>query len=279
MLRPRRRFLRRRREHEPAFELDRVWVEYDDGSGAGLTALRGLELKAERGETLALLGRNGAGKSTLLRLLAGICEARRGQVRAAGDVALVVQNPGDYLLHERVRDELPDQFADSALEDVGLCHAASANPRDLSGSERQRLAIAIVLAGRGLGGGAAPAVVALDEPTRGMDREHKYALSVRLRGFGEAGSAVIVATQDIEFAARVADRSVLLAEGRVIADAATRDLLSGGRYFATDVARVLGSSARAVLPEEGARWLRDQMLKSSCGPDAGASRSRVELGR
>jgi energy-coupling factor transport system ATP-binding protein len=193
----------------------------------------------------------------------------------AGEVALVLQNPADYFLHELVRDELPEGLADAALADIGLAHAARSNPRDLSGGERQRLAIAIVLAGRGIGGGTAPAVVALDEPTRGMDREHKHALSSRLRRFAESGSAVIVATQDMEFAARVADRSVLLAEGRVIADAQTRELLSGGRYFATDVARVLGPDACVILPEDGARWLRESLPRgdqpASASPEPAAS--------
>jgi ABC-type multidrug transport system ATPase subunit len=259
---------RRWRAEAPALELDRLWVEYDDGTGAGLTALRGLKLTVERGETLALLGRNGAGKSTLLRTVAGLRRATRGRFRVAGEIALVLQNPADYFVHERVRDELPEGLADAALADVGLAHAAPSNSRDLSGGERQRLALAIVLAGRGIGGGTAPAVVALDEPTRGMDREHKHVLSSRLRRFAESGSAVIVATQDMEFAARVADRSVLLAEGRVIADAPTRDLLSGGRYFATDVARVLGPDARVILPEDGAHWLRQSLPPGDQPPPA-----------
>jgi energy-coupling factor transport system ATP-binding protein len=170
-------------------------------------------------------------------------------------VALVLPNAGDYFLHERVRDELPGQWASSALAEVGLSDKGDADPRDLSGGERQRLALAIVLAGRGIGGGAPPAVVALDEPTRGMDRGSKHALAQRLRSLSSRGAAVIVATHDVEFAARAADRCVLLAAGRVVADGRTEEALSGGRYFATEVARVFGRTARVVLPEEGARLL------------------------
>jgi energy-coupling factor transporter ATP-binding protein EcfA2 len=264
----RRRLSRRRgRSPEPALELNGVWVEYDDGSGAGLAALRGLDLKIESGETVALLGRNGAGKSTLLRVAAGLRAPDRGRSQT-GDVALVLQNPGDYFLHERVREELPADLVKEALGDLDLSGIEDADPRDLSGGERQRLALAVVLVGRGLGGGEPPAVVALDEPTRGMDRYQKQALADRLRAFAARGTAVVVATHDVEFAARVADRCVLLARGRVVADGATRDVLSGGRYFATEVARVLGPEARVVLPEDGARLIRELI-----GPTAEGGRA------
>ena len=255
--RPRRRFARARRAHRPppALEAEQLWVEYDDGSGAGIAALRGLDVRIERGETVALVGRNGAGKSTLLRAAAGIARPSRGRVRAAGDVALVVQTPSDYFLHESVRDELPRASAPAALAELGLEALAARDPHDLSGGERQRLALAIVLAGRGIGGGDPPAVVALDEPTRGMDRARKRALGERIATLAAAGAAVIVATHDVEFAALATARTVMLGRGRLVADGATRDLLSGGRYFATEVARVLGPAARAVLPEQGAALL------------------------
>jgi energy-coupling factor transporter ATP-binding protein EcfA2 len=253
---PRRRFGRRRQPSTaPALDLDRVWVEFDDGTGAGLVALRGLSLSVRPAERVALLGRNGAGKSTLLRVAAGLRSPDRGRLSAAGEVALLLQCPGDYFLHERVKDELPAGLAVAALSDLGLEGVAEANPRDLSGGERQRLALGIVLAGRGVGAGSAPAVVALDEPTRGLDRGQKLALADRLKSIASEGAAVIVATHDVEFAARVADRCVLLAQGQVVADGSTVEVLGGGRYFATEVARALGPEAGVVLPEEGARLL------------------------
>jgi energy-coupling factor transporter ATP-binding protein EcfA2 len=141
-----------------------------------------------------------------------------------------------------------------------LTAVADAEPRDLSGGQRQRLALAVVLAGRGIGGGSPPSVVALDEPTRGLDRAQKEALAIRMRALAAEGAAVLVATHDVELAARVAQRSVLLARGSVLADGATEEVLSGGRYFATEVARVLGPGG-PVLPEQGAAMLRAAMAE------------------
>ena len=247
---------RRRDRAAPALCLSGVWMDWDDGTGDRVTALRGLDLELAAGETVALLGRNGAGKSTLLRVAAGVVAPGRGTVRAAGDVALLVQTPSDYLLHERVVDELPPDAAKPALSELGLGHLSARDPRDLSGGERQRLALGIVLAGRGIGGGPPPAVVALDEPTRGMDPRRKRDLAERMSALAAAGAAVVVATHDVEFAARGARRCVLRGDGRVVADGTTAEVLAGGRYFTTEVARVLGPDAGAVLPEEGARVLQ-----------------------
>ena len=210
------------------------------------------------GETVALLGRNGAGKSTLLRAAAGLVRPARGRVEAAGEVALLLQSPSDYLVHERVEQELPPAPAREALAELGLLPVAGRDPRDLSGGERQRLALGIVLAGRGIGGGAPPAVVALDEPTRGLDRAQKAALAERLRALAERGAAVVTATHDVEFAAALASRCVLLGRGSVMADGPTAQVLSGGRYFSTEVARVLWPATGLVLPEDGAAWLRSR---------------------
>jgi energy-coupling factor transporter ATP-binding protein EcfA2 len=238
--------LRRRRRgerDEPALSFSSVWFEHKGGAAV----LRGVDLDIAPGERVALMGRNGAGKSTLLRVAAGLLAPTRGKVRG-GRVALLMQNPGDYALRDRVGDELP---AD-ALAAAGLAHLAERHPRDLSGGERQRLALAIVLHGE------RPAVVCLDEPTRGMDRGHKDALVTLLTELTRQGSAVVVATHDAEFAAAVATRTVLLGDGRPVADAPTADVLAGGWYFATQTARILGGAA--LLPEEGAALLRQEVV-------------------
>jgi energy-coupling factor transport system ATP-binding protein len=236
----RRGLLRRRSGPPPALAFERVWYEIPRGPAV----LRGVDLALAPGERVALMGRNGAGKSTLLRLAAGLAEPTRGRVVRAGRVSLLLQNPGDYLVAERVGEEVPA----AALEAAGLGALADRHPRDLSGGERQRLALALVLQG------APPAAVLLDEPTRGMDRGHKDALTQRLRALAAAGAAVLVATHDAEFSAAWADRTVLLGDGAPVADAPTAEVLGGGWYFATQTARILGGCA--LLPEEGAALLR-----------------------
>jgi energy-coupling factor transport system ATP-binding protein len=240
---PRRRSRRRARGAHPALHVRGVWHELRDGPAI----LRGAELALAPGEAVALMGRNGAGKSTLLRHAAGLLEPTRGSVERGGRVALLLQNPGDYLLHERVADEAPP----AALELLGLTALADRHPRDLSGGERQRLALAIVL-----GDGEPPAVLALDEPTRGMDRHAKEELARWLRERSAEGMAVLVATHDAEFAAALARRTVLLADGRVIADGPIEEILAGGWYFATETARILSGAGRALTPEQGAELLR-----------------------
>jgi energy-coupling factor transport system ATP-binding protein len=228
----------RTRAGDPVLRLDRVWHELRDGPAI----LRGASLTVCPGERVALMGRNGAGKSTLLRHAAGLMKPTRGRIRAAGRIALLLQNPTDYLIHETVADEAsPAALARVGLDDPSLPRR---HPRDLSGGERQRLALAIVLGD----GDEEPAVLCLDEPTRGMDRGAKEELATLLR---ELGCPVLVATHDPEFVAAFAARVVLLADGAPIADGPAREVLSTGTYFATETARILGGAGGALRPEEG----------------------------
>jgi energy-coupling factor transport system ATP-binding protein len=224
---------RRRGRRSSSLRLRRVWHELERGP----SILAGVSLSVTAGERVVLLGRNGAGKSTLLRHAAALMEPTRGRIERSGRVALLLQNPGDYFIHDRVGDELDA----AALERAGLAALADRHPRDCSGGERQRLALAIVT-----GGAPAPAVLCLDEPTRGMDRSAKGLLAAELVGWSARGVAVLVATHDPEFAAAFATRAILLADGRVVADSSPADLLSGGWYFATETARILGGH-RGIL--------------------------------
>jgi energy-coupling factor transport system ATP-binding protein len=245
---------------DPIFSASGLWVELERAEEM-VDVLRGIDLSVGRGERVALMGRNGAGKSTLLRTAAGLLDPVAGKIATPAGIALLTQNPGDYLVRERVADELPGPEGAAALAAVGLEHAGDADPRDLSGGERQRLALAIALAGR-IEGERLPGLVALDEPTRGMDRGRKddlVGLICRLVG---GGAGVVVATHDVEFAAAFASRVVLLGEGVVIADGPAAEILSGGWYFATEVARVLDLPG-VVTPEQGAAALLD---RASGGP-------------
>jgi energy-coupling factor transporter ATP-binding protein EcfA2 len=232
---------RRAAAHDP-LEFVHLWHEL----AGGATILRDVSLTLREGQRVALMGRNGAGKSTLLRHAAGLMTPTRGRVAAAGRIALLLQNPTDYLVHDRVRDEV----APEVLERVGLSdpELLDRHPRELSGGEKQRLALAIVLGGED---DPPPAALLLDEPTRGMDRDHKQELATLLAALA---MPVLVATHDPEFACAFATRVVLLADGAVIADGPVAELLSGGSYFVTETARILGG--RALTPQDGAALLQ-----------------------
>ncbi len=237
---------------ELALEARGLWVELMR-SEEPRDVLRGVDLQLGRGERVALMGRNGAGKSTLLKAAAGLVDAVRGKVELRAGIALLTQNPSDYLVRERVGDELPGEAGAAALRIVGLEHASDADPRDLSGGERQRLALAIALAGQ-MEAERLPGIIALDEPTRGMDRSRKDDLVALIDDLAGHGAGVVVATHDVEFAAEFAERVVLLGNGVVIADGPAAEILSGGWYFATEVARVLDLPG-VVTPEQGAAVL------------------------
>jgi energy-coupling factor transport system ATP-binding protein len=165
------------------------------------------------------------------------------------------------LVRERCGDELPGEAGAAALRAFGLQGHAEADPRDLSGGERQRLALAIVAAGRGGGSGEPPGAVLLDEPTRGMDRARKGELVELIDDLAARGAAVVVATHDVEFAASFAQRVVLLGRGEVVADGPTAELLTGGWYFSTEVARIL--DGLALMPADGVPMLRSESAAAS----------------
>jgi energy-coupling factor transport system ATP-binding protein len=236
-----------------ALQVSDLWAELDDGRGPR-EVLRGVDLLLDPGERVALMGRNGAGKTTLLRAAAGLVDPARGRISVPGGCALLAQRPGDLLIRERVADELPGSAGLRALVSVGLGWAADADPRDLSGGERQRLALALVMAGRADGG--LPGLVGLDEPTRGMDWARKQELATWIAEMAHRGASVVVATHDVEFASAFAGRVVLLGDGELIADGPVGEILSGGWYFATEVARILGATG-AISPEQGAATLRE----------------------
>jgi energy-coupling factor transport system ATP-binding protein len=211
--------------------------------GDAAPVLSDVSFDLRAGERAVLMGANGSGKSTLLRLAHGVQKLKKGSIDRAGEVALLLQNPNDYLIHERVGDEAPVD----ALARFGLDGFEDRDPRDLSGGERQRLALAIVMQ-------SDPAVLLLDEPTRGMDQSRKLELAELLREVADRGTAVLVATHDAEFAATFAQRALLLGSGSMLADGPARDVLGGGWHFSTAVANLMPGSG-ALTPADGAELL------------------------
>ncbi|MCC3779109.1 energy-coupling factor ABC transporter ATP-binding protein, partial [Streptomyces sp. UNOB3_S3] len=229
-----------------------------------VVALRDVELSVRAGETVALMGRNGAGKSTLLRTLVGIHAPDRGTVRVGGveprrtsprellrHVGLVPQEPRDLLYADTVAAECAAADHDARAE-PGTCRALvsellpdvadGTHPRDLSEGQRLALALAVVLTAR-------PPLLLLDEPTRGLDYAAKARLVEILRGLAGQGHAIVLATHDVELAAELAHRVVILAEGEIVADGPTAEVVVSSPAFAPQVAKILAPQPWLTVPQ------------------------------
>ncbi|MYW64507.1 ATP-binding cassette domain-containing protein [Streptomyces sp. SID8379] len=217
-------------------------------------ALRHVDLNVSPGEIVALMGRNGAGKSTLLSTLVGMVRPTVGAVHVDGlvphkaaprdlvrKVGLVPQEPRDLLCADTVAAECAAADKDADAE-PGTCRALlselipnvadATHPRDLSEGQRLTLALAIVLT-------AAPPLLLLDEPTRGLDYAAKARLVTILRGLSERGHAIVMATHDVELAAELTHRVAILADGEIVADGPTPEIVTSSPSFAPQVAKVL----------------------------------------
>ncbi|MBT2479819.1 ABC transporter ATP-binding protein [Streptomyces sp. ISL-94] len=216
--------------------------------------LHGVTLAVAPGETVALMGRNGAGKSTLLAAMVGTVPPATGSVTVGGAtphrtapaemvrrVGLVPQEPRDLLYADTVAAECAAADSDAGAASGTCRDLVSAllpdvpddtHPRDLSEGQRLALALALVLTGR-------PALLLLDEPTRGLDYAAKARLVEILRALAADGHAIVLATHDVELAAELAHRVVILAGGEVVADGPTAEVVVSSPAFAPQVAKIL----------------------------------------
>ncbi|HEX5512658.1 MAG TPA: ATP-binding cassette domain-containing protein [Actinomycetales bacterium] len=236
-----------------------VTVTYGD-----VAAVRDVDLTLLAGQICALMGRNGAGKSSLLWALQGSGRRHAGFVLVSGRdpgrlrpanarrlVGMVPQTPADLLYLNTVEEEClqadkesgaPAGATRALLDRIAPDVRGGVHPRDLSEGQRLSLVLAIQLV-------AAPPVVLLDEPTRGLDYAAKRRFIGVLRRLAAEGRAVAVCTHDIELVAAVCDRVVMMAEGEVVADGATREIVTASPVFAPQVAKVLHPEAWLTVDE------------------------------
>jgi len=273
----------------PALQATGMVVRYGD-----VVAVGDVDLTLHAGQVTALMGRNGSGKSSLLWALQGSGPRDRGRVAVAarGDavstvahrrgvhpatldpatldpargrrlVGLVPQEPGDLLYLDTVGGECERADSESGAE-AGSCAQLleriapgvplGQHPRDLSEGQRLALVLAIQLS-------ADPTVLLLDEPTRGLDYGAKRRLRDLLHELAGRGRAVLLSTHDVEFVADTADRVVVMADGEVVADGPTVDVIVSSPAFAPQVAKILSPQP----------WLTVRDVRVALGATAAAS--------
>ena len=234
----------------PVISFEKLTVAYDNK-----TALNGVSSTIFAGEIVAVMGRNGAGKSSLLKAIAGVNRPNAGKVSLLGTdpfelqgkkrrerIGFIPQEPSDLLYGQSVSIECEQADRDNELT-AGTTHqvlqqlvpgiSESTHPRDLSEGQRLGLALSVVLSSN-------PSVLILDEPTRGLDYEAKNELTRMLISFASAfGKAVLLATHDVELVAELANRVIFIADGDIVADGSTLDVLLSSPAFAPQVAKVM----------------------------------------
>lgn len=240
--------------HHPLIEIKKLWHAYPGGR----VALRDINLSLYEGEFIAVMGRNASGKTTLVKHINGLLKPTKGDVTVGGintreatiaelarKVGFVFQNPNDHLFADTVEEEIAFTLknfgfngkeaaarVDEMLERFNLGEYRKHYPRSLSGGEKQRVALASVMA-------AHPRILILDEPTRGMEYRLKRELMEFLGDYRRHGGAVILVTHDVETVAEHADRVLLLSEGRLVVCGSRREVLSGALLFSPQINRLV----------------------------------------
>ncbi len=216
--------------------------------------LHDISFQIHAAEIVAVMGRNGAGKSTLLKSLAGLHKPSKGKIRIVGKdpigfkgkdrtdyIGYIPQEPSDLLFNQSVGEECRQADLDNrvsegttltVLNSLTTGIAPTTHPRDLSEGQRLALAMSVVLSAR-------PRLLILDEPTRGLDYQAKGALIANLSALAKSGTAVILATHDVELVAEIATRVIFLADGEIVSDGTTIDVLLSSPAFAPQVAKIM----------------------------------------
>jgi energy-coupling factor transport system ATP-binding protein len=255
-------------------KMKNIWFNYDSEH----EVLRNINLDIKKGSFSVIMGENGGGKTTLLKILNGLLRPTKGKVEVMGrnikklkieeiskNVGYLSQNPKDYLFLPTVKEEMEftiknlhlekEAYIDDLLDKLEILEYKDSNPRDLSTGERQRVALATVLASN-------PRILLLDEPTRGLDYDIKEKLGKILKKFQEEGMTIIMVTHDIEFAAEYAEDVILLYEGDIIEKGNKKEVLTKSTFYSPQISRLFYDyEEKIVTLEEGLKFLNKEKRK------------------
>lgn len=219
-----------------------VWFRYEKMSR---DIIKGLNLHINKGEIFSVIGGNGTGKTTTTMLLSGILKPYRGKIKVRGKIGFLPQDVQILFEQESVMEELK-KVDKSLIEKMNLQKLLNMHPYDLSGGEQQKVALAKVL-------GEKPAVLLLDEPTKGIDNIYKEQLGILLRDLAENGKTIILVSHDLDFCGEYSDRCGLFAQGSLISEDTAREFFLNNRFYTTTIAKL----ARGII--DGAYKMEDML--------------------
>lgn len=253
------------KEHKPHFLVAKsIAFQYEKN---GRFILRELNFSIAKGEWIGIVGKNGTGKSTFLMVLAGLLNPRRGKVTLEGKslnkidlqkryerIGYVSQNPAYHFAYDTVFDEFyqrglqidlkdPELAAREMLTELAIEHVAGRNPLDCSGGEQQLVSLGLALLSN-------PEILLLDEPTKGLDPVRKYHLGLLLKRLKDAGTTIVMATHDMEFAAAYGTRAALLFDGKILSEGYVQDFFSDNFFYTTAINRLVRKQLPRALTWE-----------------------------
>jgi len=253
---------RRNKNDNSIINIKKLNIFYDN-----LQVLDNVNMDILDGEFVSIMGANGSGKSTLLKSIIGLKDYK-GSIKINSKevkktnrkelsrlVGYVSQDPSEYISKDSVYDELKftmdnfnsfdDDVINKTLKDLDIYHLKDKNPRDLSGGEKQRLAIASILVMN-------PRILLLDEPTRGLDLEVKDKLGKVLKHLNEQGTTILMITHDVEFSSNYCNRFILMFNKEIVADGSREEVLSDGIYYNTTINKLFKNIDNSIFNEEEA---------------------------